>query len=45
MPPSSKLPSQPFGFDFITWAKEIANLSLRYSNIKELLYKRFSRKC
>ena len=34
MPPTNTSPSQPFGFDFISWAKEIANLSLRYSNLK-----------
>ena len=33
-----------FGFDFIRWAKEIANLSLRYSNLKDTQLK-FSRKC
>ena len=29
MPPTNASPSEPFGFDFINWAKEIANLSLR----------------
>ena len=37
MPPSVISPSVPFDFDFIQWAKEIANLSLRYSNIKSYL--------
>ena len=42
MPPSKTPPisptgnySEPYQLDFITWAKEIANLSLRYSNLKE----------
>jgi len=41
LPPSEAPPinptgsySEPYRLDFITWAKEIANLSLRYSNIK-----------
>ena len=42
MPPSKTPPisptgnySEPYKLDFKTWAKEIANLSLRYSNLKE----------
>ena len=34
MPPTNASPSEPFQLDFIQWAKEIANLSLRYSNLK-----------
>jgi hypothetical protein len=34
MPPNSNSSSTPYGFDFIAWAKEIAKLSLRYSNVK-----------
>ena len=34
MPPTNASSSQPFGLDFISWAKEIANLSLRYSNLQ-----------
>ena len=41
MAPSNNSPSQPFGFNFITWAKEIANLSLRYSNLKGYSIKDF----
>ena len=41
MPPTNNSPSQPFGLDFINWAKEIANLSLRYSNIKGFSIKDF----
>ena len=44
LPPSKTPPinpvgtySEPFKLDFIKWAKEIANLSLRYSNIKEYI--------
>ena len=34
MPPTNSSSSEPFGLDFILWAKEIAKLSLRYSNLK-----------
>ena len=34
MSPTNTSPSEPFQLDFIRWAKEIANLSLRYSNLK-----------
>ena len=44
LPPSKTPPinplgtySEPFELDFIRWGKEIANLSLRYSNIKGFL--------
>ena len=41
MPLTNNSPSQPFGFDFITWSREIANLSLRYSNLKGFSIKDF----
>ncbi len=32
-PPSEPPPSAPFGLDFVRWAEEIAQLSLRYDNL------------
>ena len=43
MPPTNSSPSEPFGLDFIMWAKEIANLSLRYSNLKGYQLKIFKK--
>lgn len=34
VPPSEPPPSQPFGLDFVTWAREIAKLSVEYPNLR-----------
>lgn len=34
VPPSEPPPSQPFGLDFITWAREIAKLSIQHPNLR-----------
>jgi hypothetical protein len=43
VPPSEPPPSQPFQYDFINWAKNIAELSLRHPNLVAFVIDDFER--